>query len=352
MSFCGKNITCNPYYIFEKLQRVENNYQIVWCCNDRNTRKAVEAQNVRFVSYRSFAYRIALATSKVVINNSGMPSDLLRPKKQVYIETWHGGGAYKTSGIAEKGSINREKVIKMFDSRTKYFISSCRKFSEVMADSLFISKDKFLNIGMPRNDIFFDKQLMSQTNLKVRNFYEFSSDDFIVLFAPTYRGESFGKPYFENSLNTELLRKTVEEKFARKVTVAFRGHYYFNKSDESDFDVNFSDYSNMQELLCAADMLVTDYSSSMWDFSFTGKPCLLFAPDIEQYIAERGFYTEPETWGFPIARTNEELTQKIILFDLEDYRKKMEQHHAALGSFENGTATKKVVEIIRKEMEK
>lgn len=346
MSFDGKTITCNPYYIYNEFQKSANDYDIIWCCNKPEYKTLVAAANVRFVKFRSIAYYICLATSRIIINNSGVPF-LIRPEKQIYIETWHGGGAYKRVGISEKGTIEREKTIKILGACVKFFISSSHKFSEIMSQSCCVPKEKFLNIGMPRNDIFFNSSIMMDVNMKIRTLYSIAEGCFIVLFAPTYRGDSFGNVSFKNSLNVVLLRKIIEEKFKKNVIFAFRGHYYFDKSDASCFDIDFSDYHNMQEILCTVDMLITDYSSSMWDFSFTGKPCLLYVPDLEKYTTTRGFYTPPETWGFPIATTNEELVECVKNFDIEDYKLKMEKHHKMLGSYESGTATKKIVEIIK-----
>jgi CDP-glycerol glycerophosphotransferase len=102
----------------------------------------------------------------------------------------------------------------------------------------------------------------------------------------------------------------------------------------------------MQELLCAADVLITDYSSCMWDFSLTFRPCFIFAPDIKKYRDNRGFYTPIEEWPFPVAETNEQLAYNILNFNEEKYRNDVKQHHVNLGSFEKGTATKQFCQIL------
>ena len=86
-----------------------------------------------------------------------------------------------------------------------------------------------------------------------------------------------------------------------------------------DFDgdrlVNVSDYPDMQELLCAAGLLITDYSSSMFDYALTGKPIARFATDIEAYQKDRDFYFPLESLPFPLAKSNEEL--EAILAELQ-----------------------------------
>ena len=116
--------------------------------------------------------------------------------------------------------------------------------------------------------------------------------------------------------------------------------------------VDVSEYPDMQELLCACDVLITDYSSSIWDYSFTYKPCFLYVTDLEKYTSERGFGKDIYSWGFPVCKTDEELYQAIINFDEDKFKKKMKKHHEDLGSFEDGYATKRVCEYLIKEMEK
>ena len=186
-------------------------------------------------------------------------------------------------------------------------------------------------------------------NKKVRDKYALKETDFVVLYAPTYRGPS-DQPYFTSRIDVDVLKRALGEKFKKDVKICFRGHYYFEKeSGNSKFDRDFSDYPDMQELLCATDMLITDYSSSMWDYSFLYRPCFLFVPDLNDYIESRGFYTDPYSWGFPICRSNEELADKIEKFDEAEFTAAVKKNHEDFGSYEDGVATEKIVGEIFKE---
>ena len=110
--------------------------------------------------------------------------------------------------------------------------------------------------------------------------------------------------------------------------------------------INVSGYADMQELICAADVLITDYSSSVWDFSLTGKPCFIYANDLSAYKEERNFYTPIEEWPFALAETNEELHENILNFDPEVYKHKVEEHHKELGSYETGHACEALYELL------
>lgn len=103
----------------------------------------------------------------------------------------------------------------------------------------------------------------------------------------------------------------------------------------------------MQELLQAVDVLITDYSSSIWDYSFTGKPGFLFMPDLNTYERERSFYTDSATWPYPLAETNEEFAEIIAKFNPVENKKKIERHWKLLGNCESGKASEAIVNIIR-----
>lgn len=348
VSFQGSTIGCSPYYIYQELSKQYPNFKYIWCYN----KEKQNTHNVRYVKQKSILYIYYLITSKFIINNSSCPTWIPYRRKQIIINTWHGGGAYKrvaTDEFKTKDIISKEK---QSAKDTTYFISSCKKFTEVMIPATFVPESKFLNIGMPRNDIFFNQELVQSTNFEVRNQLNISNDDFVVLYAPTYRGSSLGADNFSSILDLNILRESLKNKFHKNIKILFRGHYFFSTDNSiNQFDINVSDYPVMQELLCASDMLITDYSSCMWDFSLTKKICILFAPDIETYIQNRGFYTEPVNWGFPIAKSNEELKDLISIFDFDKYITNINKSLNFMGSFEDGCATSKIIELIKNKLQ-
>ena len=347
-SFVGKQISCNPYYIYRRLCELNKDYDFIWVVR-KETQKPQGMKNARYVLFNTFMYVKALLTAKCIISNAGLPFYVPFRKNQILINTWHGGGAYKKIGSQEndyKTDFCRILTTKQEAKNTTYFLSSSEKFTEIMSESNFVDKKKYLPLGMPRNDMFFDDKKQNKINQIVRNKLGIDKNVFIVLFAPTFRGAA-NTAQFDCYLDVNLLKTSCQIKFKREVNVLFRGHHTFNsKYHFSDFDRDVSKYIDMQELLCMADMLITDYSSTMWDFSFTAKPCFLFTPDIDSYLHNRGFYTSPETWGFPIAKTNMELTEKIKNFDEKDFANAMEKHHLDLGNYENGKATEKLCNLI------
>ena len=99
-------------------------------------------------------------------------------------------------------------------------------------------------------------------------------------------------------------------------------------------------------------MLITDYSSAVWDFSLTGKPGFLFTPDLSIYKTDTDFDTPIELWPYPYALTIEDLCANILKYDEEESSQKIKAHHALLGSFEKGIATSEICKIIKDHMDK
>ena len=110
--------------------------------------------------------------------------------------------------------------------------------------------------------------------------------------------------------------------------------------------VNVTDYPDMQELLCGVDFGITDYSSWMCDYILTRRPGFLFTLDIDKYVDERGFYYPLETSPFPVAKTNDELYEKIINFDVKKYQKEIDKFLKEKDCYEDGNASKRVVKKI------
>ena len=102
----------------------------------------------------------------------------------------------------------------------------------------------------------------------------------------------------------------------------------------------------MQELLLISDVLITDYSSAMWDYSFTYKPCFLYVPDLIEYSKTQEFYVPIEKWGFDYALTENELINYINDFDDIKYKDKVIQAQNFYGAFDDGNASYKVYEMI------
>lgn len=173
--------------------------------------------------------------------------------------------------------------------------------------------------------------------------------DKILLYVPTFR-EKLDFPNYK--LDIEKLKKALEKKTDQSWKIVVRLHPRMQNSlekvciDEKKQIVKADAYPDIQELLAAAQVVITDYSSCIFDFLLTVRPGFLFVPDLEHYDQERGFYYKLEETPFPIAHTNEELIHNIENFNQEKYSMQVEDFLKKKGSVEDGEASVRVCNLI------
>lgn len=332
-SYGGNAYNCNPKYISMALAQ-QGGYDI-WWVYAKETDTGSYPKNVQLVCRNSLKFILVALSSKVVIENDAFANFLPKRKKQVFINTSHAGGAYKKIGYA-LDDVNKEvqNILKEGVSKTDIYLSASEVTSEKSLRLDHGYQGTILKIGMPRNDIFFGET--EEVSRRVRQTLGIARDKKIVLYAPTFRPrEKQSRNYLDKALLTEALT----ERFGGSWILLVRAHHRFNKID-SDYDaIDVSLYPDMQELLAAAEALITDYSSSIWDFGLTGKPCFALAPDIDEFERTRGFLTEPNQWPCLIAKSNEELSKVIKDFDETRYQKRLVDYYKNSGSYEKGTAS-------------
>lgn len=336
-SFSGDGYSCNPKYISEYLKKeYGNSVEVVWAVKDG----VKTPENVVACKYRSFQHFLYRITSKVYVCNFLQAIEIPKRKAQIEIQTWHGGGCYKKIGNEEKlRNSAYEKRRDMHLKEIDYFIVSSLYWEQEVCRKQLGYTGKILEIGMPRNDCLV-KQTVLDKKKSIRKKIGISEDCFAVLYAPTWRE---GLDQFE-LIDYEQIKAAFEKRFDKKCEILFRAHIYGKEKLSNVIDL--TQYPDMQELLYTSDALITDYSSSMWDYSLTGRPCFLYVPDLQRYIKQRSFDMDIHTWGFPVCCSNRELKQEIENFNENEFRKKMICHQNTLGSFENGKATIEAVKLI------
>ena len=206
-----------------------------------------------------------------------------------------------------------------------------------------------LKIGHPRNDMLFNKNNEFEIyNKKVKERYNIDKDAKIAIYAPTFRDNYSFDSY---DLDYSKLKSALEKRFGGKWVILVRFHFRLRNLEIPkkyvNHVINATDYNDMQELLCACDLGITDYSSWMCDYVLTKRPGFLYASDIKNYENdERGFCYPLGSTPFGLAENNDELYNKIINFDEKKYLKEVDKFLKRLGCYEKGNASKKVVEKI------
>nr|MCR4649323.1 CDP-glycerol glycerophosphotransferase family protein [Lachnospiraceae bacterium] len=333
-----------PMYISEALHQKRDDIKIVWLLD-----KNVKADLPDYVTRKDSGYFSAareLVSSKVWVDSNNKFKGVTKRKNQLYIQTWHGSYGIKKIGLdlAEKLPI-LDKSINLYNFRiADTVVTNSRRTTEIYKRA-FLYNNNVLEVGSPRNDIFFGDDAKSISE-NVRKCFGIRNAK-IVLFAPTFRS-NFSLDFLD--LDFEKLLNVLSEKDGCEWRVLVRLHPQ-NLNDAGNLTyseriINASEYNVMQELLVASDILITDYSSCMFDFVTIPKPCFIYAPDLEEYENDRGNYFKMSELPFPLAKTNDELAENIKKFNEEEYIKKVKALHESVGLCETGHASVKAADYI------
>ena len=345
--------TCNPKYICEEILRQNLPVEIVWVVKPHQlTGDGFPACAKRVVHGKS-SYFKELVTAKVWVDNAfGFTWNPIPAKKknQFYIQTWHGSMGLKRIG---------KEMVK--NKRWHFAAGLNAKWADLCVSNSAFETDVFRQthwphnrieeLGHARNDIFFASDEETATIIaRIRQHFGIADGKKIALYAPTFRNNDNASCY---DLDHSRFLDALEERFGGEWVLLNRYHMKTLKvRDQATADkriISATDYPDIQELMVAADVGITDYSSWICDFVLTGRPGFIYAPDLDQYDQERGFYYPLEETPFPIAQSNDELVQKILGFDAALYTEKKGSFLAARGCKENGTAAKQIVEIIKQQ---
>ncbi len=149
------------------------------------------------------------------------------------------------------------------------------------------------DIGIPRTDVFFNNELKQNLLENVRNKYGLPSDKKIILFAPTFRGNNRASAHYQDDLDFSIMKENIGNNYIilLKLHPWITEKYQIN-DDLKDFLFDVSDYPDINELMMISDIMITDYSSAIFEYSLLEKPMMFFASDYYDYIDERGFYID------------------------------------------------------------
>lgn len=347
--FEGLGYRCNCKYLAQEFRK--HGYQIVWNLSD----KAVDdiPEGITKVKQYSFEYFQEAYTSKIYITNDGVEPKIHKRKEQKFICSWHGAGPLKKTNIDLcPDDVEMKKYFQDMYKNIDIFLSPSKFNTQVIRRAFYYEGD-VLECGSPRMDCLLNKNDFRD---KVCEYYKIDPKNKIVLYAPTFRKSSIGDEgspvisFEKYDIKWEMIRVSLKKRFGGSFVLLYRFHHMLYRFAESRMSypdaINVTLYSDVQELLGAADILITDYSSIMWDFSLQRKPVFLYQKDLDEYIRDRGFYSDIEEWPYIKARTNEELSEKILGFDNDKYATELNQFLEKYGTFDDGHACKKAVEHI------
>lgn len=336
-SFQGKQFSDSPKYLSEYIKDENKNWKIYWAFKDVKKFGFLSECGYKLVKFGSIKYFFHFMTSKIIITNDSVESFLPVRKKQIFLNTWHGGSPLKTCGLAEaSASIDKMiKVLEIYEKKYTAYLSSSKFMTEDVFKKSFNYHGLILEFGMPRNAILLKEH--SDVKDKVYDYFNIEKNKLIVLYAPTFRDSQDNDNFLADNLRLDIknCKGAIEDRFGVECCFLFRAHHRIRGGQHSEYFISATDYPDMQELLCAAGILITDYSSCMGDMALMYKPVFLYAPDLESYMKNRGFYWDIHTLPFSVSETNEDLVLKIRNFDKKKYQDGLRDYFDKIGSVES-----------------
>ncbi|MDR1782497.1 MAG: CDP-glycerol glycerophosphotransferase family protein [Bacilli bacterium] len=393
-SFQGRNFSDNPRALFDYLKNNKefNNYNFVisfrkhtfiekFCeyenymldastlnSSSFNFLKTIKEyqlnDRIKLIQYQKRPYYRYMAQAKYIISCSVFDQAFKIKEHQFYLQTWHGtplkklGWDIDVKGDNNNRSVLRTKISYELDARRYSLMCSPSKFYSKHISSAFalkkVKKENVMKLtGYPRNDYLVNNNNSSYI-LSLKDKYNIPHDKKVILYAPTWRENDYkvGEGYcFDLKLDLVKLR----ELFSKNCILILRIHYlirqYLTIDEDDDFIYDLSKDVDIRDLYLMSDVMITDYSSTMFDYAILNRPILLYMYDLETYQnLTRGFYFDIKKLPFNISQNMDELVNdlKDSLSLNIDYKAKYLKFNKMFNPLEDGNSAKRTIEELFK----
>jgi CDP-glycerol glycerophosphotransferase len=345
----GTHYSDSPRYLYEELVKRNPDLDIVWALN---TTTRVRGPRTRKVTRHSPTYWWIASRARYWVSNQNMPADIVPSRRTRYLQTWHGTPLKKMQHDVENMAGRADDYEKKAARLTSYWsaLLSPSSYATASFRSAFRYQGEVLELGYPRNDILASDRSEEVARL-VRLRLGVPDHKKIVLYAPTFRDDMRNGVHWQHDIGLDIER--LEREIGDRAVLLVRFHPLVrtklpSSSTRSGFAQDVAKYPDIQELLAAADVLVTDYSSVFFDFAITGRPMVFFAYDIDHYRDDlRGFYLDYEkSVPGPIVTTNEALRAEVSKsLDGDDgFGEKVQDFRRVYAPHDDGQASRRVVD--------
>ncbi|RAS36080.1 CDP-glycerol glycerophosphotransferase [Streptomyces avidinii] len=349
-SFDGRQYSDSPRAVHEELARRGTGVEHLWVVRDQ---QAAVPAGVRAVALHSAEWHEALARSRWIVTNTQLPEWFERAEGQYVVQTWHGTPLKRIGRDLAGTAFADTAYMESMPRRAAQWsvLVSPNSFSTPVLRRAFGHTGEVLECGYPRNDLLYAPD-RAKTADAVRRSLAVPDGRRVVLYAPTWREDRpkhGGRYGLDLQLDLEQARKALGEDHVLLV----RRHYLVGGSvPENDFVRDVSRHPDVTELMLISDVLVTDYSSLMFDFAQTGRPMLFHTYDLEHYRDTlRGFCFDFETRApGPLITDSAAVVEALRDPDAATagHREAYARFREAFCDFDDGTAAARVVDLMLK----
>lgn len=345
VSFGGRKFDDSPKALYDEISKRESfkGWDLVWGFVNPEEHKVNIGRKVRIDTPRYF---YELLSSKVWIDNSGAIDRGvgLKNNKRVVINTWHGTPLKKIGGDEHSGAMATKKKGKV-DAATIRCAQS--EYDREIFQRIFnASKESFILCDLPRND-----ELLNYSKKEIqdiRSSINIPVGKKIILYTPTYREYLMTSSYGLYIAPPITLNKW-KEQLGGEYVLLMRAHYAVTEAldiKEDDFIKDVSNYPSLNDLYVIADLMISDYSSTYFDYSILDRPMYCFAYDYEEYIEKRGLYLKLEdVLPCNINYNEDDLLGEIIISNKDEYSLKTKKFHERFAPYAGNASQTIITEL-------
>ncbi|MFK0195470.1 CDP-glycerol glycerophosphotransferase family protein [Kitasatospora sp. NPDC090308] len=339
--FGGRGYACNPRAVHAELARSGPALEHLWVVEDGQERPP---EGVRAVRQWSPEWYEALATCRYLVGNTHFPEFLRRREGQVVVQLWHGTPLKRIAHRMPPGWAAADGYLERLGHEVRQWslLLSPSPFATPELRASFRYGGEVLGAGYPRNDRLARPDRAEAAGIRRR--LRLPPGRRVVLYAPTWRDDRPG-PGGRHALDLRLDLAAARAVLGRDHVLLLRPHVHVGGAlPDDDFVRDVADYPDVQDLLLIADVLVTDYSSVMFDFAVTGRPMLFFTYDLAHYRdALRGFTFDFERWApGPLLSSSEQVVAALRDFDPARHRDAYRRFRARFCPLDDGAAAARV----------
>ena len=344
-SYTGRGFSDSPKAVAEELSR--RGWKVYWLVKGSKEAESLP-DGIKPLTIGSTAAIYHMCTAGVWVDNCRKWGRLYKRPSQRYVQTWHGFPLKRIEGDAESALDEKYvRAAKKDSEMSDLFVSNSAFLTEIYRRAFWYGGE-VLECGFPRNDMLFGPAGPSLE--KVRRELHIPPGKNLLLYAPTFRRD-LGLSVYD--MDYRRVCAALSERFGGDWLILAKLHP--NVADRAgelslgpEYVVNASGYADIQELYLACGALITDYSSVMFDYMNTGRPCFLYVNDLAAYKNDRNFYFDLDALPFARAENNDGLEEIILGFDEEAQRERTERFCKDLGIREDGTAARQVADWLER----
>ena len=339
-NFFGKGFNDNPAFIAEQVHNLNKDIKIYWVCINKSIKLPDYVHPLLLDTLKEL---VTLAKAKVRVSNIRNYFTVKVKKGQVYVQTWHGSnGLKKVEGaIEDKLDPNYVKDAK-YDGSVASAIVSCSKEADERYQKYFYlgPQCEILKFGFPRRDFVINNKDNKELKDNIRNKAGLSSDDFVIVYAPTFRDDGDTRVFL---YDYQKLLDSFEKRLNKKCKLVIKLHPIDADKDIGiKYDervINGNKFNSINDLILIGDLLITDYSSTYYEFMLMCTPVILYFPDYDKYNEARGSGEIIKKLPFTKVYSEKELLSLASSFNYQDNKKIVTDYYNQLDIYDDGKAS-------------